>query len=125
MNLPHNYEREREMKKNFQELVQNLLENNPELRDNDLRLVANIWWMNLNGVLKHRFQQYELDSFKSLLEMYAKGDLPNEQSIRRVRRKIQEENPNLRGSVYEQRHQKADEFRDEIMGWDQGDIFDD
>ena len=123
MNLPHNYERERKMKK--QELVQNLLEIDPELRDNDLKLVAQIWWMCLMGALKHRFQQYELDSFKSLLKMYAKGDLPNEQSIRRVRRKIQEENPNLRGRVYEQRHQKADEFRDEIMGWDQGDIFDD
>jgi len=123
MNLPHNYERDSKMKK--QELVQTLLEIDPELRDSDLKLVAQIWWMCLMGALKHRFQQYELDSFKSLLKMYAKGDLPNEQSIRRVRRKIQEENPNLRGRVYEQRHQKADEFRDEIMGWGQGDIFDD
>ena len=99
------------------ELVENLLENNPELRDSDLRLVANIWWMTLNTVLRHKFQGYELDEFKILLDIYAKGDLPNEQSIRRIRRKLQEEKPELRGKIYELRHQKEAEYKEDISSW--------
>lgn len=99
------------------ELVENLLENNPELRDSDLRLVANIWWMTLNSTLKHKFQVYELDALKILLDLYASGDLPNEQSIRRVRRKLQEENPGLRGKVYKLRHQKESEYRYDMLNW--------
>lgn len=81
----------------------------------------------MNSQLKHRFQQYELDVIKTFLEMYTKGDLPNEQSIRRMRRKLQEENLDLRGKVYELRHRKSEEFRDAIISWDksdQKDVFD-
>ena len=115
------------MKQNL-ELVENLLENNPELRDSDQRLVANIWWLTLNTTLKHKFQGYELESFKILLELYSNGDLPNEQSIRRLRRKLQEEKPELRGKVYELRHQKELEYKEDIRSWDdskQHDLFDD
>ena len=115
------------MKQNL-ELVENLLENNPELRDSDQRLVANIWWLTLNTTLKHKFQGYELESFKILLELYSGGDLPNEQSIRRLLRKLQEEKPELRGKVYELRHQKELEYKEDIRSWDdskQHDLFDD
>ena len=61
------------MKQNL-ELVENLLENNPELRDSDQRLVANIWWLTLNTTLKHKFQGYELDSFNILIVPVASGD---------------------------------------------------
>jgi len=105
------------MKQNL-ELVENLLENNPELRDSDQRLVANIWWLTLNTTLRHKFQGYELDSFNILLELYSNGDLPNEQSIRRLRRKLQEEKPELRGKVYELRHKKESEVREDIINWD-------
>ena len=110
------------------ELVENLLENNPELRDSDLRLVANIWWLTLNTTLKHKFQGFELDAFNILLELYSNGDLPNEQSIRRLRRKLQEEKPELRGKVYELRHQKELEYKEDIRSWDdskQHNLFDD
>jgi len=112
---------------NYQEIIENLLKHNSHLRDDDLKLVANIWWMTLNSQLKHRFQEYELDVIKTFLEMYTKGDLPNEQSIRRMRRKLQEENLDLRGKVYELRHRKSEEFRDAIISWDksdQKDVFD-
>ena len=99
------------------DLVENLLEHNPELRDSDLRLVANIWWTMLNTIHKHKFQEYELDVIKQFLEMYSKGELTNEQSIRRLRRKLQEENPDLRGKVYEKRHQKASEYKSDIVNW--------
>ena len=115
------------MKQNL-ELVENLLENNPELRDSDQRLVANIWWLTLNTTLKHKFQGYELESFKILLELYSNGDLANWQSIRRLRRKLQEEKPELRGKVYELRHQKELEYKEDIRSWDdskQHDLFDD
>ena len=115
------------MKHNL-ELLENLLENNPELRDSDQRLVANIWWLTLNTTLRHKFQGYELDSFNILLELYSNGDLPNEQSIRRLRRKLQEEKPELRGKVYELRHQKELEYKEDIRSWDdskQHNLFDD
>ena len=110
------------------ELVENLLENNPDLRDSDLRLVANIWWLTLTSTLKHKFQGYELDAFKILLDLYASGDLPNEQSIRRLRRKLQEEKPELRGKVYELRHKKEADYRYDVLNWNdprQHNLFDD
>jgi len=112
---------------NCQDIIENLLESNTHLRDDDFKLVANIWWLKLNSDLKHRFQGYELDCFKMLLELYVAGDLPNEQSIRRCRRKLQEEKPELRGKLYALRHQKELEYRDAVISWDksdQKDVFD-
>lgn len=93
------------------------MESNTHLRDDDFKLVANIWWLKLNSDLKHRFQGYELDCFKMLLELYVAGDLPNEQSIRRCRRKLQELNPELRGELYDKRHDLESDVIDQVNSW--------
>jgi len=110
--------------KQFQEIVQTLLKRSPELRDNDQRLVANIWWQTISIEMRHRFLDYEIDAFKMLLKLYSDGDLPNEQTIRRIRRKLQEENEELRGKVYDQRHEKETEIIDTIRQFDRGEMFD-
>ena len=64
------------------------------LRDSDEKLMANIW-----------SKYIVIDSVKFLnatdiLTMLGRGDLPSYESISRCRRKLQEENPNLRGEKW-------------------------
>lgn len=80
--------------------VIDLLTNKPHLRDDDLRLVANIWHSeipNINSLTAFEF-----------LKHYAEGRLTNSDYITRVRRKVQEENEFLRGELWEERHKKQD-----------------
>tara|TARA_Y100000361_G_C11110188_1_gene317121 strand:- start:523 stop:849 length:327 start_codon:yes stop_codon:yes gene_type:complete len=95
------------MIKNKQQLVQHFLESNPKTRDNDQLLCAFIWFDQL---------QYKIEGMtgKDLLKSYAKGDLVNADTISRCRQKLQQENPELRGKLYEKRHEKAKEVRKEL-----------
>ena len=73
------------MKKLFQqmEVVEELLRRYPTLRDNDERLMANIWAKYIGKI--------DLDQMSSqdLLSALAKGVLPSYESISRCRRKLQ------------------------------------
>jgi len=81
------------------EIVTNLLTKYPELRDNDSRLVSNVWVHELKQM------KFNHDSIKAtvLLSLYATGRLTSSDSITRLRRKLQEENPQLRGAMYNKR----------------------
>ena len=89
--------------KNVQRIVLNCLEDNAALRDNDNKLVANIWY-------KHIKKTRDLSSMKALDLLVALGnnELPSWESITRCRRKIQQERTDLRGKNYDkrQRYQK-------------------
>ena len=80
----------------------------PPLRDNDERLMANIWWKFLG--------EYEVDnmSARDILKRLAKGDLPSYESISRCRRKIQETTPMLRGATWELRHKRQKSVKNEL-----------
>lgn len=88
---------------NAKDLVMSWLIKYPELRDNDSRLIANIW---LKEIGKDKFDKM---SARDLLRMFADGDLPQVETIRRARQKIQEHNPHLRGVSYRHRQERAGE----------------
>ena len=89
--------------------VEKFLTKYPELRDNDEKLMANIWWNYVS------FNIGESASGKALLSMLAEGKLPSYESISRCRRKLQEECPHLRGDKWHERHKRADNIRKEIV----------
>ena len=74
--------------------VKKLLQDRPELRDDDYRLIAAII-----------VDEYGIDNAKhtsalTFLKQLSNGKFSNFESIRRVRAKIQEQEPELRGEMY-------------------------
>lgn len=79
-------------------------------RDDDNLLVASIWWheltkMGLNG--------YNLSTF-DFMTLYQQQKLTSADTITRARRKIQEENPELRGKSYRVRHVSAEKVKKDL-----------
>ena len=89
--------------------VEKLLTISPPLRDNDERLMANIW---AKYIGKRDLNEMNAED---LLSSLAQGLLPSYESISRCRRKLQEECPNLRGDQWYKRHKRADNIRKEIV----------
>lgn len=75
------------------EIVRELLEKKPELRDNDNLLMACIW-------------ESESNMF-NFMTKFKNGKLHSPESIRRTRQKLQEDYEHLRGELYNarQKHQ--------------------
>ena len=90
--------------KNAKDMITTWLTNYPELRDNDAKLIANIWAKTIG---KERF---ETMSARELLQMYVDGDLPQVETIRRTRAKVQEQDASLRGKSYKGRHEQGSEI---------------
>jgi hypothetical protein len=90
--------------------VKALLVAHPHLRDSDNKLIATMWKYDLLN-MGHKPDGLPARQFLSL---YAQEQLTNAETIRRVRQKIQEENPDLRGTVNEARQKEGEEVRKEI-----------
>jgi hypothetical protein len=95
-------------------LVENLLTDNPHLRDDDLKLLANCYWLRVSDTMLFDLSEDELVGVKKFLKLLANGDMPNFESIRRCRQKLQEENTCLRGKLYETRHQYQETVKDDL-----------
>ena len=87
--------------------VKKMLIKYPPLRDDDERLMANIWNSHIGNL-------EDVDG-KEILHMLANHELPSVESISRCRRKLQEKCPNLRGEKWYERHKRADIIRREIV----------
>lgn len=87
------------MKKNTEEKVISILTNTPVTRDDDNKLIANIWIEEL---------ETDMQSATDFLIAFYLGHFTNPETIRRTRQRAQEVNPHLRGFKYKnrQRHQK-------------------
>ena len=85
------------------EMVTHFMTIRPELRDDDNRLMANIWATELKGTGIHEMSAWDF------LKLFSNGLLTSPESIRRARQKVQEECPHLRGKSYKARHEKAHE----------------
>ena len=95
--------------KNLRNTVKNFLASYPELRDDDFRLMANVWKTEV---------PYTEMSAEDLLRALAKGELAHFESIRRCRQKLQELHPVLRGERWTKRHIKLEpETRKEIKSF--------
>ena len=96
------------------EVVRELLTVKPHLRDNDNMLIAAYWWREL--------KRKEIDPNKmnglEFMQMFANNKLTNIKTIERMRRKLQEERPELRGKAYELRKGKIQDKWKEDLGYE-------
>ena len=91
---------------NLSDQVIKLLKKKSHLRDNDRRLICNIWWKSVSNP--------ELLMFEDFINLYIEGKVPESDSITRCRRKVQEENEELRGKSWDLRHGLEDIIKEEI-----------
>ena len=83
--------------RNLKGIVERQLRDKPELRDSDNKLVARIWY---NHIENRSPIPVSAMSATDLLIGIGNNELPGWSSIVRVRRKIQQLNPDLRGKKY-------------------------
>ncbi len=95
--------------KALKQTVSNLLFAKESNRNSDLKLIANIWHEEIGGS-----EKATMITAKDFLYLLSQGKLSSPESIMRVRRKIQEQNPLLRGASYKQRKEKETEVKQEI-----------
>lgn len=106
------------MIKGVKEIVEKLLSNSPHLRDDDLKLLANVYWQRISNGLFHKLTEDQIKGIKLFLGEISKGNMPNYQSVSRCRRKLQQENPELRGKLYDKRHEMEQSVKHELKFWD-------
>jgi hypothetical protein len=95
-----------------EEQVKSLLESNKKYRKSDRVLMARVWYDHLS----HKVNS--MSALDLLMEL-SKGNLPNWESITRVRRKIQEDNPDLRDEkTFKLREERELEFRTQYSARD-------
>ena len=87
--------------------VEMLLIKHPTLRDNDNKLIATFWFKQLGDSIDN-MQGYDL------LKHFANGNLTNTETIRRIRQKIQQTTPDLRGFNYNKRRDAGDDVSNQI-----------
>lgn len=92
--------------KNIKDKVKHILEKYPDLRDNDMGLMAVIWEVES----AYKYLGYTCD----FLDEFMKSSFTSPESITRVRRKLQEQYPHLRGKKWNKRHKQAKEVQLEI-----------
>jgi hypothetical protein len=85
--------------------VQFLITKYPHLRDSDSKLIATVW---------HNQIKNKTMPVMEFLNLIADGKLVNPESIRRSRQLLQKNNPELRGTVYNNKSQLGSEFKDKI-----------
>ena len=86
--------------------VKKRLENSTKMRDDDALLMADIW--------RQELAELGAKSVFDVLNAIAGRMVTSPESIRRSRQKVQQDYPNLRGTVYNQRHAKEIEVLKEL-----------
>jgi hypothetical protein len=94
--------------KDIKAKVKYLLQQYPLTRDNDSLLISYIYYYEIGEPALTQMNALEF------LKLFSKGDLPSTESIRRMRAKIQEEYPALRGLKYKERHESSQSVRQNI-----------
>jgi hypothetical protein len=95
--------------KKLEVIVEKFLLMQPETRDNDKLLILKVWAYQNPSIRQPEF------SFLNFATSYLKGSYADSESITRARRKLQENNPNLRGEKWYERHEEAAKVRNEIV----------
>lgn len=90
--------------------VQRLLIAKEHLKDDDNKLIANIWFEDFI----HKGLDAQFVSARVMMKMIADGELTSTESIRRIRAKLQKDNPNLRGHVYNKRMEKQLDAQEQL-----------
>lgn len=98
------------MKTDLQTLVAELLTKYPTLRDDDRSLCCNTWIRELET----RDIDFEDINARDFLTLYKNKALTNSDTITRLRRKLQEEHPSLRGFRYNERQNRITDVQMEL-----------
>ena len=102
--------------KGNQLLIAETLKSHEASRDDDNKLYAMIIYNRLDSTHKHEIEGEEREGALKLLSMIYNGKLPNFDTLARFRRKLQEENVELRGQKYDARHKRAENYTEEHLG---------
>lgn len=86
--------------------VEEMLKQFPSTRDNTNELILKLWREDMQRLTGSLF--IEFDEFDRLLK---EGKLSHPETIRRLRQKIQEVRPELRGEKYYLRHQHQENVK--------------
>jgi len=88
--------------KSVKDKVRFLLQTNPALRDNDMKLIATYYF--------HEIGKEEIDNLNAyeLLTKISSSKMTNFETIRRLRMQIQQYDETLRGSEYKNRKKRID-----------------
>lgn len=95
--------------KTLKDRVRDMLMRYPQYRDNDYKLMAHVWMIEMGGQEDCRNR-----TAMDFLQTYSKGTLSHAESIRRMRQKIQEQNPDLRGDKWQERSDMQQTIRMKI-----------
>ena len=98
------------MRINMQDKVKHILLTKRHCRDNDVYLIYEIWAKEL--------AKYNLNiknmHLVPILKMWHNKEISHPSAIMRARRKVQEEYPDTRGSVYEERHKQQQQIQQDL-----------
>jgi hypothetical protein len=88
--------------KSVKDNVRFLLQNNPALRDSDMKLIATFYF--------HELGKEQIDSMNAytLLTKMSSSKMTNFETIRRLRMQLQQHNEDLRGAEYKNRKKRID-----------------
>ena len=98
------------MKINMQDRVEKILINTPYCRDCDPYLIYEVWAIEM---------KVDINKITLLdtLSLWKNKKISHPSAIMRARRIVQEQNPQTRGKVWEQRHEQQREVRKDL-GYD-------
>lgn len=99
----------------LRQLIESILCEFPHCRDNDRRLIANVWQREILAACGN--EGYETKTCHDTLADFAKGKLSSPESIRRTRQKVQESQLLLRGTNYQKRQRYQGEVKREIRAF--------
>lgn len=90
--------------KNYYDQVKEIMTQHPVTQDDDMKLYAQFLFQNKYVARDENFYDVLISS--------KKRNLPSYESITRARRKVQEQEPTLRGKRYVERQKKEEEYHD-------------
>tara|TARA_R110002012_G_scaffold135161_1_gene288829 strand:+ start:563 stop:874 length:312 start_codon:yes stop_codon:yes gene_type:complete len=96
------------------DIVKNLLIQRPHLRDSDTKLIATYWF---NELKKKNINPSEINGLE-FMKLFADSKLTNIKTIERMRRKLQEESPELRGKLYKVRKETIQDQWKKDLGYE-------
>ena len=96
------------------EIIKQMMLDKPHLKDNDYKLIAAYWFTEL----KHPNIDSKTITALDFLHKYDNAELTNAETIERMRAKLQEEHPELRGRAYEIRQETIQNKRRNDLGYD-------
>lgn len=90
-------------------VVQTLLENHEHLRDDDKKLITNVWANQMSSVTL----DYKSMRIEEFFKHFTYGSVATPESICRMRRMIQQKRPELQGKYHGQRRKNRKKIESE------------